>query len=187
MKNLIPKKLMVGAFTLMLAASMPMAAFASNIDVAGGTGSAVVNLDVEAPTFSVTVPTALPINVSADGEVTTSSEAKIVNNIHGSVIVTNVTVTGKTYWQVVEADKDMSSVAVNTKEFGMTINGDKTTAEGALTFSQGNWAAIGAKDDAGNTDELAITYDAVVAPQASNIDATEIADIVFTVGWNTAA
>ena len=58
----------------------------------------MVNLDVEAPTFSVTVPTALPINVDANGEVTTSSDAKIVNNSHGSVIVTNVTVTGKNDW-----------------------------------------------------------------------------------------
>lgn len=187
MKNLFPKKLAVGALALMMAASMPVAALASNIDVAGGTGSAVVNLDVEAPTFSVTVPTALPINVGADGEVTTSDSVKIVNNSHGSVIVTNVSMTGKNDWKIVEADKDMSAVAVNTKEFGMTINGDKTNSSGALVFTQGNWAAIGAKDDAGNTDELAITYDAVVAPQASNIDATEIADIVFTVGWNTVA
>lgn len=187
MKNLIPKKLTVGALALMLAASMPVAAFASNIDVADGTGSATVNLDVEAPTFSVTVPTALPINVSADGEVTTAQDAKIVNNSHGSVIVTNVTVTGKNDWKVVEADKDMSGVKVNAKEFGMTINGDKTAAEGNLIFSQDNWTAIGAKDDAGDTDELAITYDAVVAPQANNMDGIEVASIVFTVGWNTTA
>lgn len=187
MKNFIPKRLTVGALALMLAASMPIAAFAGNIDASGGTGSATVNLDVEAPTFSVTVPTSLPINVSADGEVSTAQDAKIVNNSHGSVIVTNVTVTGKNGWQIVEADKDMSGVKVNAKEFGMTINGDKTTAEGNLLFSQDNWAAIGAKDDAGNTDELAITYDAVVAPQANNMDGAEVASIVFTVGWNTAA
>ncbi|HIX10573.1 MAG TPA: hypothetical protein H9739_03180 [Candidatus Agathobaculum pullistercoris] len=36
-------------------------------------------------------------------------------------------------------------------------------------------------------DELAITYDAVGAPQASNIDATKIADVVLTMGWNTGA
>ena len=46
---------------------------------------------------------------------------------------------------------------------------------------------IGVKNDAGNMDELAITYDAVGAPQASNIDATEIADVVLTMGWNTGA
>lgn len=39
---------------------------------------------------------------------------------------------------------------------------------------------IDVKNDAGNMDELAITYDAVGAPQASNIDATEIADVVLT-------
>ena len=81
----------------------------------------------------------------------------------------------------------MSGVAVNAKEFGMTINGDKTNSSGTLDFTQDHWAAIGAKDDSGDTDELAITYDAVVAPQASNVVSTEIADIVFTVGWNTAA
>lgn len=187
MKNPIPKKLTVGALALMLAASMPVAALASNIDVAGGTGSAVVNLDVEAPTFSVTVPTSLPINVDADGVVSTADNVKIVNNSHGSVIVTGVSMTGKNSWQIVEADKDMSGVAVNTKEFGMTINGDKTNSSGTLDFTQGHWAAIGAKDDSGDTDEMKITYDAVVAPQASNIESTEIADIVFTVGWNTAA
>ena len=46
---------------------------------------------------------------------------------------------------------------------------------------------IDVKNDAGNMDELAITYDAVGAPQASNIDATEIADVVLTMGWNTGA
>ena len=46
---------------------------------------------------------------------------------------------------------------------------------------------IGVKNDAGNMDELAITYDAVGAPQASNIDATKIADVVLTMGWNTGA
>lgn len=185
MKNFIPKHLMVGILALMMTAAMPMAAFAGNIDTSGGTGSATVNLDVEAPTFSVTVPTALPINVSADGDVTTSSDVKIVNNSHGPVIVTNVALTGKNDWTVVEAGKDMSGVKVNAKEFGMTINGDKTNAEGNLVFSQDNWAAIGAKDDAGNTDELAITYDAVVAPQADTVN-TDIAEVVFTIGWDLA-
>ena len=46
---------------------------------------------------------------------------------------------------------------------------------------------IGVKNDAGNMDELVITYDAVGAPQASNIDATKIADVVLTMGWNTGA
>ena len=46
---------------------------------------------------------------------------------------------------------------------------------------------IGVKNDAGNMDELAITYDAVGAPQASNIDATEIADVVLTMRGHTGA
>ena len=60
------------------------------IDQAGGTGTTPVELNVATPTFSVTVPTALPVNVGTDGTVTVSTNNTIENHSHGPVEVSSV-------------------------------------------------------------------------------------------------
>lgn len=178
------KKFLCSALSalMMVSAVAPVAAQANEINTPG-TGSSTVVLDVDAPTFSVTVPTGLPIYVDADGVVTTANNVYITNGGHGSVTVTGVAITAKNDWSTVDVAKDLSNVPVNTQEFSMTINNETTTGANAITFDQENWPAIAAAND-GDTDQFHLVYDADVAPQTDALN-KDIADVVFTIGWNT--
>ena len=57
---------------------------------AEGDQTVPVDLTVEAPIFSVTVPIALPITITEDGSVVTSTTAAIINNSAGPVAITSV-------------------------------------------------------------------------------------------------
>lgn len=175
------------ALALTMALSMSVPAFAAGIDTAGGTGQAPVTLTAEGATFSVAVPTSLPINVAADGTVATATDAKIVNNGAGAVIVTALAATGADDWELVDFDSaDMAAAKVNSHKIAMEINGDKTTADDTISFTAGNWASIAGKND-GNTDELAITYNAKVPAQSAAISDLTVVDVVFTIDWDAAA
>lgn len=166
-------------------ATLAAPAFAADISTAGGTGSADVPLTVEAPTFSVTVPMALPITVDAEGKVTTATDVAIENKSHGMVQVSNVTVTGANSWALVDFETNMGAVAVNSKKLALKLNNDTTGIDGVFGFTAANWPTIAAKNDSDDTDKLAITYDAKVPAQSTAISDTTVANVVFTVGWAT--
>lgn len=148
-----------------------------------GDRNAVVELNTEALTFDVTVPTSLPIHVSASGEVTTADDVKIINNSHGAVTVSNVTLHSHGDWSAVDTETDLSDTPVGTKQYSMTINNETTTEAGAITFDQENWPSIYGANDS-DTDELPIIYSAAVAPQTDTVN-TDVAEVVFTIGWDT--
>lgn len=169
---------------LVMSVSMCVPAFATNIEVSGSGTDVPVELTTEAATFSVTVPTALPINVDAAGVVSVANDAKIINNSYGSVIVSNMTIAGANDWATVDFDTmDVASIKVGTKEVAMTINNDKTTGADTITFTQENFPVIGGATADDTTDELPIVYDAKVPAQSTAISDTTIATVVFTVGW----
>lgn len=172
------------AMALTLSISLCAPAFATNVEVADGTGSVPVELTTEAATFSVTVPTSLPITVKADGSIVTATDAKIVNNSHGAVLVSNMTIAGTNDWAIDNFDTmDPASMKVGTKKLGMEINGDKTTGADAISFTQANFPVLAGKNDT-NTDELPIVYNAKVPAQATVVSGQNVASVVFTVGWN---
>lgn len=182
-----------GIFTTMLAAgvvaSLALPTFATNITTDGGNSSVPVELTAEAATFSVTVPTALPIEVDADGTVNVADDVAIVNNSPGAVKVTNMTITGAGNWAIVDWDSaDMSTEKVGSTKIAMVINNDKTIADSGdgklITFTEDNFPKMAGKND-GDTDELPITYDAKVPAQATELSDLTIANVVFTIGWDT--
>lgn len=59
-----------------------------SVDPTTGSASVPVNVTREAATFSVVVPTTLPISVDADGNVTTATDATIINNSSAPVTLT---------------------------------------------------------------------------------------------------
>lgn len=176
------KKFLCSALSalMMVSAVAPVAAQANEINAAG-TGLSTVVLNVDAPTFSVTVPTGLPIYVDADGVVTTANNVYITNGGHGSVTVTGVTITAKNDWSTVDVAKDLSNVPVNTQEFSMTINNETTTGADTITFDQENWPVIAAAND-GDTDQFHLVYDADVAPQTDALN-KDIADVILCILW----
>ena len=167
------------ALALVMCASMSVPSFAASSTNSPGNVDSEVTLTTAAATFSVTVPTQLPINIAADGTVTTATNAAIVNNGNGPVNVTNVSVNVKNGWAIAAWGKDFSSTPTGTKEFTMQLNGANVTTNGSV-------ALTGFPTIAGG-DSLALTYDADAATQANAVNATGIADVVITVGWNAAS
>ena len=157
----------------LIAAQAASADFASN-----------VVLDAQPPIFNVTVPTSLPIRVSADGDVAVSDDIYIVNYSSGAVVVSDIAITGKNGWRTVDASKDLSAMQMDVKEFSMTINNEVTTGADMITFEQSNWPVIAAANDS-DSDCLHLVYSAAIVPQSRSIN-EEIANVVFTIGWNAA-
>lgn len=164
------------------AAILPVSVQASSINLANGNGDTTVVLDVDAPHFDVTVPTGLPIYVDSEGVITTADDVYIINSGAGSITISGVEISGKNGWTTVDVSKDFSVTPVDTKEFSMTINGETTTGADSITFNSVNWPMIAAANN-GDTDQFHLVYDATVAPQSTAVT-TDIADVVFTVGWN---
>ena len=94
------KKIISSLLVLCLCLSVAVPAFATDLTTAGGNSSVPVTLTSTAATFSVTVPTALPITVAADGSVTTADDVKIINNSPGAVKVTNMTISSDDWTEV---------------------------------------------------------------------------------------
>lgn len=157
------------AIAIQVSTFQPAMAHESNIPV---------TLDTEVPTFSVTVPTSLPVWVDAEGQVTTATDAKIINNSIGPIIISNIEITPLNGWELSPYNSDHSKSKVNSHKIGFKLNGDITTTSG-LEFNQSNWNSISAKG------EHPLTYDATLPPQSRAI-VEEVAQVVFTIGWDHA-
>lgn len=169
------------AVTLLVSLAIPV--FATELNMAGGDSSVPVTLTSTAATFSVTVPTALPITVTADGTVTTANDVKIINNSPGAVKVTNMTISSGEWTEVDYDTIDVAALQTDSYVLAMSINGDKTTGDDTITFTPANWPKMDGKN-ANTTDELPITYDAKLSIQTAENNDVTIATVVFTIGWD---
>ena len=138
-------------------------------------------------TFSVTVPTNLAIAVKADGQIICATKAEIVNNGNGPVKVSNMTIAGASQWSTVNWNTDMRKEKVNAKKLGMTINGAQTTGSNAINFAGGTFPVMNGKDSLDHSNKMAITYDAKVPAQTNVLDKANIANVTFTICWDTVA
>lgn len=181
MKNKVFSSIM--ALGLVVAMAIPVCA--ASISTDGGSQSVPVELTVTTATFSVTVPTALPITVNGDGSVTTADNVYIENNSHGAVKVTGMTIEGVGDWVVCNFDTtDMTKEKAGAKKIAMSINGDKTTADDTITFTPSNFPKMDGKNDT-DSDKLKITYQAKLPAQVVELDKEVIANVVFVVGWDS--
>ena len=190
------KTFLAMVMALSMVACMATTAFAADlsafdgagvkIDATDGAGEVPVKLYAEGTTFSVTVPTSLPVSVDANGAVTVATDAKIINNSFGAVKVTDLKVAATGGWALFDYDSaDMTAEKVNTKKMAMIINGEKTTGADAISFTAGNWNRMEGKN-ATDSDELAITYNAKVPAQSAAINGSTVANVTFTVAWDLA-
>lgn len=186
MKTSVFKKMGSLVLAVAMVASLGVSAYAEEVTVAGADGTTPVTLEAEGAAFSVTVPMALPVQIDADGVVTTATDCKIINNSHGQVEIKNAAIDAAEGWTVVNYDKDMTKVKVGTKEFGFKIQNDVTGEDGALGFTSSNWAILDGANDA-DTDELVLAYDMNCAAQATAIEGDTVADVIFTIGFYEAA
>ena len=154
-----------------------------SVDPSTGSASVPVNVTREAATFSVTVPTSLPITVDADGNVTTATDAAIINNSGAPVAVKSVEVIGQNKWEIAPYDKvTIRSLPVNTMSFGLRIElggiASATSINGPSEI-----LAYNSNIDIDRQQKLTITYDALIPAQEKGILNTQIANVVYTIAW----
>ena len=179
---------------LALAMALMGTALADTIDTPGNSASADLTINAAPATFSVTVPTSLPITVDATGNALGSDSLYITNLGHGMVKVTDVAVQGQNGWSIETYDSfNVASTPTNSTKIAMVINGDKTDANDAnnFVFNEANWPSMmgaGHVDAQSNPDDrILITYnDAKVPAQDHAIAAQTVAQVTFTVAWDTA-
>lgn len=133
---------------------------------------------LESPIIKVTIPTCLPVSIDEDGNSITSSDAKIINESHGPIEISNVSVVGVNSWDVVDYDLDMSELPNNTLVAGYTLNGSKTDDNGEFIFDSQDWPPITSNE------ELPITYDIKIPTQINSVVDMTISNVVLTVGWD---
>lgn len=169
------KKIGAALMSIVMMIALIPAAIAADVDPASGMGSVPVALNQDATTFSVSLPTTLPVAVTADHVVSTASDAQLVNNSYGPIQVKQVQVNEQNGWELVSFATDFRKVKVDAKQFGMELQGVavETTGEADASAFQ---VVNGYK-------AVPLTYDAVVAAQSSDISET-VANVVFTIGWD---
>lgn len=168
------KKILSGALALSLISSLAMPAFATSAEL-NKPSSIPVELYVNAATFSVTVPSVLPIDVDAGGTVYTADNAKVTNNSAGLIEVKNVDIRMANKWALSTYNSDFRAKDVDAKELGLLFN-NVDAIEGDLHET---FAAFPA-----NTSQ-ALKYDAKLPPQSSSTTKEQIAFVVFTIGWKS--
>ena len=205
------KKNMNKIVSLVLALSLCMCmgvtAFAAEIDTSGGAGSTPVSLsstddgtlggDPSATALRVTVPTALPMAMNQDGDVTTATDCKIVNNSFGAVRVASVTITAADDWSLTAfGDKSiLAGEKVDSNQIGFAISiggGDMMATDNSNENTQALISApiagcfmTGVGNQNGNS--VAVNYDAIVTPLSNAVTNATVAIVVFIVEWDTAA
>lgn len=153
-----------------------------SVDPTTGSASVPVNVTREAATFSVVVPTTLPISVDADGNVTTATDATIINNSSAPVAVTKVELASLSDWTLAAYSRDILNLPVDAKQFGLQMNiGDKTVATSNSGTSDVLSDSLNARIVKGQN--CAVNYNALFPARTAAVSDTQIANVVFTVAW----
>ena len=170
-------------FSLFLVLAMLLSA--TTVMAAEGEQTVPVDLTVEEPIFSVTVPMALPITITEQGEILTSDTAAVINDSAGPVVITDIQTKGINGWETVAFGSiDMATAKVGTKEVSLQlIFGDKDTGTTVSTTGEDT------NDFAGfirlaKAETLPLLYDAEVPAQTTAYESAQIAEVIFTVGWD---
>lgn len=109
----------------------------TKVDASTGSASVPVNVTRGAATFSVTVPTSLPVSVKADGTVATATDAAIINNGSYPVSISKVEMNSINDWSLTVYNKtEVKKLPVDTKKIGMELTiGGKTIITASDTTS----------------------------------------------------
>ena len=129
------KKLLALILSIVTCITLVISSSATEIDVNNSSNNLPVTLNAEASSFSVTLPTSLPINVSSDGEGTVSDACRIINNSSGPIEIKSVALNTKNDWKLVEYDNDLVSEATGSKKFGFKLNEVEFGTDGAVDMS----------------------------------------------------
>ena len=177
----------------LIASALGMSAFAANDVSAPGAGTTPVTVTAEASTFNVTVPTAIPLAVKADGTVTVPENVEIINNSSGPVKVTSVAMNNSA-WSMTDYNggsrAKIAAEKVGSKKLGLSLT-TKTEAmasktDGNQTLTPSQWLMQG-KDGGTANAKLPITVGAIATANDTAISVAETAaNVIFTLAWDAA-
>ena len=182
----------------MIASALGMSAFAADTTVSASdsAGTTPVTLTAEASTFNVTVPTAIPLAVKADGTVTVPDNIAIQNNSSGPVKVTSVAMNNSAWKMTSYNGGDRSNLAaekVGSKKLGLSLtaggNAVASSKDGDQTLNPDStkWQMKG-KDNGAVNSKLPITIGAIATASDTEIKVAETAaNVIFTLAWDTQA
>ena len=125
-----------------------------------------------AGTFSVTLPTALPVSVDAEGNVTTAEP--VIKNTGGmTVTVAAATVEPLDGWTIVPWGTDFGKLPVSSKKFAMQFYGSEVPADGVIKLPSQSTIPVGGS--------AAVVYDARIAVQSAATEDLTIANCCIVV------
>lgn len=177
----------------LIASALGMSAFAANDVSAPGAGTTPVTVTAEASTFNVTVPTAIPLAVKADGTVTVPENVEIINNSSGPVKVTSVAMNNSA-WSMTDYNggdrAKLAAAKVGSKKLGLSLTAkneaEASNKDGNQTFSPTKWLMQG-KDGGTANAKLPITVGAIASANDTAISVAETAaNVIFTLAWDAA-
>lgn len=183
----------------LIASALGMSAFAAPVMgsapvTAPGAGTTPVTLTADASTFNVTVPTAIPLKVAADGKVTVPTDVEIVNNSSGPVKVTNIAMNNSAWTMTDYNGGDRAKLAaakVGSKMLGLSLTAkneaEASNKDGNQTFSPTKWLMQG-KDGGTANAKLQIIVGAIAtANDAAISEPVTAANVIFTLAWDAQA
>lgn len=165
------------------AAAAPEPSKTNTVDASTGSANVPVNVTREAATFSVTVPTSLPVSMNADGTVATATDAAIINNGSYPVSISKVEMTSINDWGLTAYNEtEVKKLPVDTKKIGMELTvGGKTIITANDTTSETLTENLETSVDAAQ--RCLVSYNAAIPAQSSALSETQVANVIFTVGW----
>ena len=199
------KKFIALALSLCMVCAMTVSAVAAEVESDGGAGTTPVYLsstedgsidgEPAATAMSVTVPTALPMAMSQNGDVTCADNCKIINNSYGAVRVKSVTITTANGWKLT-AFGDKSTLAgekVDSNKLGFAISigggtmkmtdGSNANSQSLISTPIAGCYMSGVGNPGANT--VAVEYAAIVTPLSAAVTNANIANVVFVIEWDT--
>jgi len=200
------KKILAITLALAMCFALGMTAFAADVTTDGGSGSTPVYLSSTedgslggtpaATAMSVTVPTALPMAMAQNGDVTTADNCQIINNSYGAVRVKSVTISAEGGWSLTSyGDKStLASEKVDSNKLGFALaigGGNQVTTDASDAASQQLISApitgcfmSGVGNPSANT--VSVDYSAIVTPLSSPVTDANVANVVFIIEWDVA-
>ncbi len=183
------KKIVSIVMALAMVLGMSAMAFAAPIATSGGSGAVPVTLSSTAATFSVTLPTALPVTLAADGTVTVADNCVITNNSSGSIKITSITVAGNAdpaWTKVAFSSVDtFKGYQVDSNQFALKLG----ATAGAMQDSYSELTAAGgiistSISGTSGSNTLPVIYDALVSGTSTSLSNQTIANVTFVATWD---
>lgn len=155
-----------------------------------------VTANREVAVFSVTLPTSFPADIGADGTVTVATDAQIINESGAPICVSKISVRSNDNWKIMPyvADAKSSAYGVGDKLFAMQFSLShadgaslitcKTKAEkmaDEVLYTAGSQLSRNEIIKRGET--IAVNYAINLPLRDENMQAVNIADVVFTIAW----